>query len=71
LVGGLYLLAASAGGLQELAEQPGPERPHCERAIPPRGALLGGLGHGSVLRSLVRVEVFGRKPIEVLGRKPI
>jgi len=33
--GPLYLLAASVGGLEELAEQPGPERPQCERAIRP------------------------------------
>jgi hypothetical protein len=38
---------------------------------PPRGALLAFGAPGSVLRSLVRVEVLGRKPIEVLGRKPI
>jgi len=65
-------LAASVGGLEELAEQPGPERPQCERAIRPaeRFSPLGPR-HGSVLRSLVRVEVLGRKPIEVLGRKPI
>jgi hypothetical protein len=49
LVGGLSTLAASVGGLQELAEQPGAETPMRTRN-PPRGALLafGAPGPGMV-----------------------